>query len=133
MLDQCKSEFDTWLTKWGRSRCDAIMRTHLRRRLETDVRPPRVRFSWGEYKRLYEQQRGICPLCQETMPFIRGKIEMDHINVNLTGEAYNSRSNRQVVCTSCNKEKGALSIPAQAKRYGKPMTEILSGRSEVSE
>ena len=125
MTDPCEQEFNAWLSKWGRSRCDRHMRTHLRRRVDTDGRPPRVRFPWGEYKRLYEVQRGICPLCSETMPFIRGKIEMDHINPELKGEEFNSRSNRQVVCMGCNREKGALSVMKQTKHYGKTMTEIL--------
>jgi 5-methylcytosine-specific restriction endonuclease McrA len=120
-----QTEFDTWVEKNGEFECKRIMRAHLRRKLEVSGRPPRQKFPWSEYKRMYERQGGICPLCQEVMPLIRGKIEMDHINPGLVGEEFNARTNRQVVCRGCNREKSALSIPAQAKRYSKPMTEIL--------
>lgn len=130
--DPCRTDFDKWLSVYGRSRCNRVMREHLHKRLDVADRPERKRFPWGEYKRLYEQQRGRCGICKQTLALIRGLVEMDHINPNLTGEAFNARSNRQVVCVGCNRSKGALSIPAQAKRYGKPMAELLK-REDVED
>ena len=86
------------MAKYGRSECNRIMRTHLKKRLEVTGRPERKRFPWGEYKRMYDQQRGRCPICKQTMALIRGLVEMDHVNPNLTGDAFNARDNRRVVC-----------------------------------
>jgi 5-methylcytosine-specific restriction endonuclease McrA len=124
-MESCELDFMTWLAKYGRSSCERVMKNWNRKRLDVVGRPARVKFPWSEYKRMYERQGGLCPLCQEIMPLIRGKIEMDHINPNLTGEEFNAKANRQVVCSGCNREKGALSVADQTKRYGRTMTQIL--------
>lgn len=124
-MQTCKEWFAEGLKLYGYSAVENEIKAWKRRRIPID-RPARVKFPWSEYRRMYEAQKGICPLCQETMPLIRGKIEMDHINPELTGEEFNARSNRQVVCSGCNKEKSAMTVAQQTKFYGKTMTQIVS-------
>lgn len=123
-MQTCKEWFSDGLKRYGYSAVELEVKAWNRRRVPED-RPARQKFSWSEYKRLYDQQKGMCPLCQGVMPLIRGKIEMDHVNVELIGEAFNARSNRQVVCKACNREKAALTVMDQTKRYGRTMNEIL--------
>jgi 5-methylcytosine-specific restriction endonuclease McrA len=129
-METCETEFMVWLAKYGYSRCQHVIKTWNRKRIP-DNRPARQKFPWSEYKRMYERQRGICPLCQEVMPMIRGKIEMDHVNPELMGEEFNARSNRQILCASCNREKSAMTIAQQTKHYGKTVREIIHQEDEV--
>ena len=52
-------------------------------------------------------------------------LDIDHINPNLTDEAFNHRSNLRLCHAHCNRSKGAKSVPEQAKYYRKTMVEIL--------
>jgi 5-methylcytosine-specific restriction endonuclease McrA len=121
----CLSEIRRLRSEAGYGVFDACVKKIMRERLQVQGRPERKRYPWGEYKRLYEQQGGLCPLCQEVMPLIRGKVQMDHKNPNLTGEAFEARSNRQVTCSGCNAEKGAMSIAQQAKHYNLTMKDLV--------
>jgi len=122
---ECMAALEDTLTRAGTSKFWYCIKKLKARRLEVRGRTPRKRYSWYEYKYLYEQQDGRCGICQEVIPLIRGKIEMDHKNCNLTGDAYEDRSNRQVTCQPCNREKGALSIAQQSKKYSKTMAELV--------
>lgn len=129
-MESCEMDFMAWLAKYGRSSCERVMKNWNRKRLDVVGRTERKRYPWSEYKRIYEQQRGVCPICNLPMAFIRGQIDMDHRNPNLTGEEFEARSNRAVTHSSCNRSKGALSVAQQTKRYGRTMTDILSGGSD---
>lgn len=123
-MQTCKEWFTEGLKTYGYSAVESEIKAWKRRRVP-EGRPKQDQFKWGEYVRLYRQERGVCPLCGEDMPLIKGKIEMDHINSQLTGEAYNARQNRQVVCKPCNAEKNATTVPGMAKRTGRTMTDIV--------
>ena len=122
-FEQARKEYQDWRERHGVSVCDSIVKEFNRRRVERVNPKLRKRYSWSAYRSLYEQQRGVCPICQEKMFFIRGEIEMDHIDPNAVD--FEARSNRRILCRPCNREKAALSIPEQAKKYGKTMEELL--------
>jgi 5-methylcytosine-specific restriction endonuclease McrA len=126
MMDSidCMKALEGILAEAGTSKFWRCVDSLRRRRLEVKDRPARKHYPWGEYRRLYEQQGGLCPLCQEVMPLIRGKVEMDHVNCNATGEEFNARSNRQVVCKACNREKSAKTMYEMSKLSGKTMAEM---------
>jgi predicted transcriptional regulator len=44
----------------------------------------------------------------------------------LEGKAYNSLSNKQLLCMVCNREKAAMTIEQIAKHQGLTMEEILA-------
>lgn len=92
-------------------------------RLQNDNRPARIKFSWSKYRRLYTQQNGICSWCDDTMPLIRGQIEIDHINPNASN--FNDDSNLQVLHKHCNREKSSKSIQEVSKETGKTFVEQL--------
>lgn len=133
---QAETDFNAWLEKYGRSTCDAIMRKHLRKRLQVDgeKRPEREKLSDTQREKMYLRQHGRCGICRRPMDFAdlntrdnTKRLEVDHINVNLEGEAYTHRRNLQIAHKKCNAEKNAMSVPEQAKRYGRTMTDILGG------
>jgi 5-methylcytosine-specific restriction endonuclease McrA len=111
--------------EYGTSYFDHAVKKLMRERLDVRGRPSRKRYRWSEYKTLYTLQGGNCGICEEPLQLIRGKISMDHKNPNLTGEEFEARWNRQVVHPDCNSAKNADSIPEQAKKTGKPMTELV--------
>jgi hypothetical protein len=113
------------LVSLGKSEFWHLIKKLRARKLDVADRSKQKAYKWSEYTLLYHHQRGICGICGHDMPLIRRKIEMDHKNVNLTGDEYEARSNRQVVHMKCNREKAAKSIPEQAKFYGRPMTELV--------
>jgi 5-methylcytosine-specific restriction endonuclease McrA len=61
------------------------------------------------------------------MKLIRGEIEADHINPN--AEDFNNESNLQVLHSTCNQSKNAMSIAEQSKATGKGYVELLGGFS----
>lgn len=115
----------------GTSIYDAAVKAINRMRLDSNVsdRQPRKSFSWAVYQRHYKKQRGICPWCGNTMPLIKGAIEMDHINPN--AEDFNADSNLQVLHKACNRQKSSMSIAEQAKHQGTTYREILSGDEDI--
>jgi 5-methylcytosine-specific restriction endonuclease McrA len=117
----------------GTSIYDAAVKAINRMRLDSDVkdRQPRKTFSWAVYQRHYKKQRGICPWCSQTMPLIKGQIEMDHINPN--AEDFNADTNLQVLHKDCNREKSSMSISEQAKHLGTTFHELLHRHVEDEE
>ena len=133
-MDDCNLEFIAWLAKYGRSRCDAIMRQHLRARLDVKDRPERIRVPLGARSVMYAKQNGKCGICGLEMDGRNvSRLDVDHINPNLTGTAFTSRNNLQLTHPTCNRSKGALSVADQAKRYGRTMTDILGGPDDTSD
>jgi hypothetical protein len=126
-METCETEFMVWLAKYGRSSCERVMKNWNRKRLDVVGRTERKRYPWSEYKRLYDMQRGICSICRNEMVLIRGKVDMDHRDPNLTGAEFEARSNRSITHSHCNRSKGGKSIMAQAKQYSRTAADILAG------
>jgi hypothetical protein len=59
------------------------------------------------------------------MPFIRGKIEIDHLDPH--DPDFNRGENLRVTHATCNREKGANTIAQEAKATGRTMMEIIEG------
>jgi hypothetical protein len=95
-------------------------------------RVKRKQFKWPQdYKRLYDRQKGICPECEQAMPFIRGEIEVDHLDP--FKEDFGDRINLRVTHKSpCNRKKGSSSLMQQAKRTGKTVRQILEEQKGIS-
>ena len=79
---------------------------------------------------MYFRQKGRCAWCKGPIDVTQihntQLIEVDHINVNLTGTAYNHPRNKQLLhAHPCNAEKSAMSLQDQAKHLGRTVTEIL--------
>src|SRR5712692_7786397 len=79
-----------------------------RERLHGKEREPRKKFSWSMYRKLYHLQNGICPLCSGVMPFLKGKVEIDHRDPNR--HDFNSVQNLQLTHRDCNRRKSSKSI-----------------------
>ena len=126
-LNECQAVFDAWIKEFPRSDCDFVMKRHNRRRLETQdgTRPPRDKTPIGQREKMYMRQRGICPWCKGDMDLDPHTWDVDHTNPNLTGSAYNHRSNKTLMHKKCNEEKNAMSLEDQAKHLGRTVTEIL--------
>lgn len=130
---EARSIIEAVIADKGYSWYDAYNRERNRRRLQIDKskRAPRVKASASEKLRMYERQHGVCPWRSTKkdnphdldLPISRN--EADHINVNLEGKAYNSLSNKQLLCMECNREKAAMTMEEIAKHQGKTMEEIL--------
>jgi len=90
---------------------------------DKDNRQKRKHFPWSKYVSLYKKCRGICAWCEGAMPLIKGEINLDHKDPN--AEDFNGDANLQVLHSSCNKQKNAMSIADQAKHSGKTYTELL--------
>jgi len=126
MLLKAREEFNEWLSRYGRSTCDGIMREHFRKRIPDD-RPARIKVSASARRDMYARQSGKCGICGQPMDGGNvSRLDVDHINPELTGPAFNHRSNLRLTHSQCNKSKGALSLPEQSKRYGKTVAEILT-------
>ena len=131
MLLKAKEEFNAWLSRYGRSTCDGIMREHLRKRLDVTDRPARIRVSASARRDMYARQSGKCGICGKEMEGGNlSRLDVDHINPELTGPAFNHRSNMTLCHASCNRSKGAASVADQAKRYGRTMNDILRSADE---
>ncbi len=122
---QAETDFNAWLEKYGRSQCDAIMRKHLRKRLENTDRPARVKVSLNARRHMYVKQSGKCSICGEPMDGNIQSLHVDHVDPN--AKDFNGRANLRLAHPSCNMSKGGASVPEQAKRYGRTMTDILGG------
>ena len=109
---------------YGYSNWDGVITKLNRERLQTPRAGQRIRYPWSEYRKLYQLQNGICPICDNPMVLLKnGDLQMDHIDP--TAADFESRSNRRVTHKRCNQEKGPNSIEEESKRTGKPFTEIL--------
>jgi 5-methylcytosine-specific restriction endonuclease McrA len=94
-----------------------------RSRLTIKDREPRKKFSWPLYRKLYQRQKGECPLCGEVMPLIKSQVVMDHKDPNR--KDFNAESNLQVVHPDCNRRKAAKSIYKQSKETNRTFAELI--------
>ena len=109
----------------GTSNYDAAVKHINRKRLLSDGREPRKKFSFATLKKLYHRQRGKCPLCRKDMALIRSELEIDHRDPNAAD--FNNESNLQVTHKKCNREKSSKSIMEQVKESGQTITEMVDG------
>ena len=132
--EEAEAIIESVISDKGYSWYDNFNRKRNRRRLQIDksARAPKVKASPTEKRKLYERQGGKCPWRSTKkdnphdldLPISRN--EADHVNVNLEGKAYNSLSNKQLLCMVCNREKAAMTIEQIAKHQGLTMEEILA-------
>lgn len=100
--------------------------TQLKREKVNPHRGTKELYGWPITRQKYDRQGGICAICGLEMARDRRKVAGDHINPNLTEEeGLNSPKNCQAVHKKCNEQKGAMSVPEQAKHYGRTMTDII--------
>lgn len=126
-LDQCQEEFDYWIAHNKRCWVDVVLSRWKRRRLETGngTRPLRDKTSPSAKKRMYFLQNGVCPWCHRPLGANERFWHVDHLNPNLTGDAYNHPSNKQLMHPKCNEEKNAMSIEEQAKHTGRTYAQLV--------
>ncbi len=122
-LKDCISELKALRVKYGTSIYDHSVKAINRERLQVSDRPARIRLSPAKRKHLYFQQGGKCNVCGQLVE--PDNFDIDHKNPNLTGEAFNAWPNLAIAHPSCNRSKGADSIPEQAKKLGETMVDRL--------
>ncbi len=122
-LQELVNELYKLKSEYGGFHFNLALKEIRRRRLEVSKRGKRERFPWSKYRKLYNRQKGVCPLCNETMPFIRGEIEIDHRDPNR--EDFNSEDNLQLTHKRCNRAKSAKSVSTLSKESGKTIQELL--------
>ncbi len=115
-------------TECGRGNFDEAVRMLNRERLQNYQRDARISFSKAKYQRLFDEQRGICPVCNGQLEFPAIRNEVDHKDPNRTD--FNAHSNLQLVHgrrsrQQCNQRKGASSMLTQAKRQGKTFANLV--------
>src|SRR3990172_7279213 len=62
----------------GASYVRQAIQRYNRKKIDAEGRDSRKRLPWSIYSRLYKIQRGLCAICGEVMPFVRGAVEIDH-------------------------------------------------------
>ena len=118
-LDGLKAEFGDFAFRHA-------LRILRQRRLENRHREHRKRFGWPKYQSLYQSQRGVCPLCKDTMVLLRGEVEIDHKDPNRQG-GFNYDDNLQLAHRKCNRTKSSSSLYQQAKKTNRSIVELLGG------
>lgn len=125
-MQTCKEWFTEGLKLYGYSAVENEIKAWKRRRVPED-RPERIRVPIGARSVMYAKQNGLCGICGQLMDGKNvSRLDVDHIDPMKTGTAFNHRSNLQLTHPGCNRSKGAASVPEQAKRYGRTMTDILA-------
>ena len=120
----CIAELRALREKYGYSAFDIAVKHLNRERLQVKDRPERVRLSPAKRNKLFLKFGGRCHICHELID-PRSSWDVDHIDPNLSGTDFNAERNLVPTHASCNRGKGALSVMAQAKRYGTTAVEIL--------
>ena len=100
----------------GYSEFDAAIKSMNRERLHGNEREKRKKYSWGKYKSLYQRQKAVCWWCGNTMPLIKGQIELDHFDPNR--EDFEAEENLSVLHKDCNRQKGPKDLINQAEILG---------------
>ena len=116
---------DALAIEHGESVLKRAIEKRSRRKLETVGRPKRKRWSWSHTMKHVRQQRGLCGICKQVLMFGGNNTHLDHRNPNLVEPDFDRCSNHQALCSRCNLSKGAKSIPAQSKRFGRKYTELV--------
>ena len=94
-------------------------------------REERKEIEWGDplIKKMYNRCGGICVRCGQAMPFIRGKLEVDHFDPR--GDEFNAVGNLQIMHKGCNRSKGANTVMQEAKARGITVVELLRERERT--
>ena len=106
----------------GYSGFDSIVKRMMRERVNSE-REKRKRFPPREYQRLYDAQRGICPLCPDPLFIPAKRNEIDHKDPNRSD--LNHHSNLQLAHPSCNRSKSSKSILERSKETGETFTSLI--------
>lgn len=126
----CLFELDQVRETYGYSTYYDAFKIQQARRLEVQRTEERKRYKWPtDYKRLYREQRGICPYCDKEMAFIKGALDIDHFDPN--SKTWNAEANLRVLHLSCNRSKGADSVYTQARKSGKTVKELLEQQQSL--
>ena len=112
------------LASYGRCEFRRAVKELEQRRLEVSRRERRKRFAWSKHQMLYSMQKGVCPLCLELMPLLKGEVEIDHKDPNRT-PGFNSDENLQLTHRRCNREKSSRSVYEQAKKGGQIVIDLV--------
>src|SRR3972149_10086918 len=121
-MDKADSIYEALLQferEQGASYVRQAIQRYNRKKIDAEGREPRKRLPWAIHSRLYRIQRGLCAICGEVMPFVKGAVEIDHKDPNRT--EFNAWPNLQLTHKKCNREKAAKSILEQSKTSGKLM------------
>jgi 5-methylcytosine-specific restriction endonuclease McrA len=121
--EECDKLFNQWFEAFPRSMTQRVLRHNANRRIENTGREKRKQLSPAKKAKLYAKQDGRCDECREPFP-IRA-LEDHHRDPNR--QDFNADKNWALLCHACHKEKGALSVLAQSKKFGKSFTDIVEG------
>ncbi len=122
-IAETEKEARSLRSRSGYGNWDFVVAKLARERIPVD-RPKRIKFPPTMYQRLFDDQGGMCPECQEHLDVPAKKNEIDHINPH--EEKFNERFNLQLLHSSCNREKSAMTVLEQSKSSGETMETILS-------
>jgi hypothetical protein len=118
---------DTFERAIGRTDFERFLETRKNAKLQPgNLREKRKHYSPSYKQKLYDHQGGACPWCPEPLFIPAKRNEVDHINVNLPPEEYETRKNHCLAHPKCNRSKNATSLADLSKRTGITMVEILS-------
>jgi hypothetical protein len=112
-----------WDTTLGASYVRDGIRRYNRQKLHVEGREKRQRFSKGMYQRLFDQQKGVCPACEEPLFIPARRNQIDHINPEVV-QGFNRPGNLQLLHPLCNQQKAAKTLLEQSKHSGKTMREL---------
>lgn len=111
-------------TEVGYSKFDFEVKALQRERLNDKAkRDKRVHFKWAKYESLYKKCGAQCWWCGEIMPLIKGQIEIDHFDPN--ADDFNDDPNLGLLHMECNRTKGSMSLPDQAKYHQITITQLI--------
>lgn len=94
-----------------------------KRSIEQFKQERRILIARSQRERLYSDQSGICPGCEQHFKLI--EMEVDHI-IALSLGGKNEFRNYRLLCVKCNREKSSKSLPEMSKENGKTVLEQLN-------
>ena len=127
MID-CETALRALREEHGTSEFDRAVKKMMKERLSNYSREKRKQFPERVRLKIYGKQGARCQICGDHIPDIK-LMEIDHVDPNR--QDFNTISNLQGLCRGCNREKGAKSVMAQTKFYGKTAKEILNPEDDI--
>ncbi|GEM_PF-1096013 len=123
------AELDALRAIHGESAFERAVQMIRCRKLTLFSRPPRKKFPWAKYRKLYQLQQGMCPYCNTPLFLKKGEVEIDHRDPNRPD--FNAETNLQLLHKRCNRKKSARSIPAEAKSHNTTYIHLLTGKGDT--